>query len=530
VAIDITNNGPATTSWTLTFAFAGNQQVTQGWNATYTQNGPNVSVASESYNGALATGASASTGFNLSYSGSNPTPTAFTLNGTACDNGQTPPPTSPPPTSPPPGGGSHVANPFVGATGYLNPDYVKEVGAQASQDGSATEGAVAKYPTAIWMDHIGAIAGDGGRLGLQSQMDDALAKAANAPVTIEVVIYDLPGRDCAALASNGEIPATQAGLTEYESQYIDPIAAILGNAKYTGSANLRVVTVIEPDSLPNAVTNQSKPACQTATPFYEQGTEYALNALHAIPNVYTYLDIAHSAWLGWSSNMGPAAQEYAKVVTATKAGFASVDGFISDTANYTPVTEPFLPNSQLSVGGQPLDSAKFYQWNPYFDEHTYDNAMYTQLVSAGFPSSIGFLIDTSRNGWGGANRPTQLNGSPTTPDSYAAANKIDQRPFRGDWCNQAGAGIGARPQAQPFGSADHVIAYVWIKPPGESDGDYPTASHSHGDPHCDPNGTNTDGNGVTYSTGSLAAGDVPAGQWYAAEFQQLVANAYPSMS
>ena len=535
VAINITNNGPATTSWNLTFAFPGNQQVTNGWNATYTQSGQNVTVASENYNGALATGASTSTGFNLSYSGTNAVPSSFALNGTTCDGGQTPPPTSPPPTSPPPtspppGGGSHVSNPFVGATGYLNPDYVKEVNAQASQDGSAAESAVAKYPTAIWMDHIGAIAGDGGRLGLQAQMDAALAKAASGPLTIEVVVYDLPGRDCAALASNGEIPATQAGLTEYESQYIDPIAAILGNAKYTASANLRVVTIVEPDSLPNAVTNQSKPACQQATPFYEQGIEYALNALHAIPNVYTYVDAAHSAWLGWSSNMGPAAQEYAKVARATKAGFASVDGFISDTANYTPVTEPFLPNTTLSVGGQPLDSATFYQWNPYFDEHSYDNAMYSQLVSAGFPSSIGFLIDTSRNGWGGPSRPTQLNSSPSTPDSYVAANKIDKRPFRGDWCNQAGAGIGARPQAQPFGSGDHVIAYVWIKPPGESDGDYPTASHTHGDPHCDPNGTNTDGNGGTYSTGALAAGDVPAGQWYAAEFQQLVSDAYPSLS
>ena len=529
VAINVTNNGPATTSWTLGFAFPGNQQVTNGWNGTYAQSGQNVTVTSETYNGTLSTGASASTGFNLSYSGSNPVPTSFTLNGTTCDGGQNPPPTSPPPTSPPPGNGSHVANPFVGATGYLNPDYVNEVTAQASQDGSAAEAAVANNQTAIWMDHIGAIAGDGGKLGLQAQLDKALAQAASGPVTIEVVIYDLPGRDCAALASNGEIPATQAGLTEYESQYIDPIAAILGNAKYT-SSNLRVVTTVEPDSLPNAVTNQSLASCQAATPLYEQGIEYALNKLHAIPNVYTYLDIAHSAWLGWSSNLGPAAQEYAKVVRATSAGFASVDGFISDTANYTPTTEPFLPNTTLSVGGQPVDSAKFYQWNPFFDEHSYDNAMYSQLVSSGFPGSIGFLIDTSRNGWGGPNRPTQLNSSPTTPDSYVAANKIDQRSFRGDWCNQAGAGIGARPQAQPFGSADHVIAFVWIKPPGESDGDYPASGHSHGDPHCDPSGTNTDGNGGTYPTGSLAGADVPAGQWYAAEFKQLVANAYPALS
>ncbi|HEY2697657.1 MAG TPA: glycoside hydrolase family 6 protein [Pseudonocardiaceae bacterium] len=528
-AIQITNDGPATTSWTLGFAFPGNQQVAQGWNGEYHQSGENVTVTSETYNGALATGASTSTGFNLSFSGTDAVPTAFTFNGATCDTGSTPPPTSPPPTSPPPSGGSHLANPFAGATGYLNPDYTSEVAAQASADGSAAEAAVAKYPTAIWMDHIAAIAGDGGRLGLSAQLDDALAQAANGPITIEVVIYDLPGRDCAALASNGEIPATQAGLTEYETQYIDPITAILGNSKYTASSNLRVVTIVEPDSLPNAVTNQSLAACQAATPLYEKGIEYALNSLHAIPNVYTYLDIAHSAWLGWSSNMGPAAQEYAKVVKATTAGFAGVDGFISDTANYTPVTEPFLPNSQLSVGGQPLDSAKFYQWNPYFDEHSYDNAMYSQLVSAGFPSSIGFLIDTSRNGWGGASRPTQLNGSPTSPDAYVAANKIDQRSFRGDWCNQAGAGIGARPQADPFGTSDHVIAFVWIKPPGESDGDYPASGHTHGDPHCDPAGTNTDGNGGTYPTGALAGADIPAGQWYAAEFQQLVGNAYPTL-
>jgi cellulose 1,4-beta-cellobiosidase len=155
--------------------------------------------------------------------------------------------------------------------------------------------------------------------------------------------------------------------------------------------------------------------------------------------------------------------------------------------------------------------------------------MYSQLVSDGFPSSIGMLIDTSRNGWGGSSRPTALNSSPTTVDTYVAANKVDQRPFRGDWCNQAGAGIGARPAAQPYGAAGHIIAYVWIKPPGESDGDYPTATHTHGDPHCDPAGTQTDGNGGTYPTNSIAGFDVPAGQWFAAEFQQEVQNAYPAL-
>ena len=147
-----------------------------------------------------------------------------------------------------------------------------------------------------------------------------------------------------------------------------------------------------------------------------------------------------------------------------------------------------------------------------------------------FGGDAGDETFTAQDDWARRCPDIALNGSPTAPDSYVAANKIDQRSFLGDWCNQAGAGIGARPQAQPFGSSDHVIAFVWIKPPGESDGDYPTSGHSHGDPHCDPAGTNTDGNGGTYPTGSLAGADVPAGQWYAAEFKQLVANAYPALS
>jgi len=427
---------------------------------------------------------------------------------------------------------THVADPYTGAKPYLNPDYVAEVNAQVSADGgNAAEAAVANNQTAIWLDTIASINGGttatGTRTGLMQQLTNAAAQGTTStPSLVEIVIYDLPGRDCAALASNGEIPATSAGLTEYESQYIDPIASILGQF---ASSPIRVVAIIEPDSLPNVVTNQSLANCQTATPYYETGIEYALNKLHAIPNVYNYMDIAHSAWLGWPSNLNATPAVYNTVVKATTAGYNSIDGFISDTANYTPVQEPFLTNPTLNVGGAPLDSVTFYQYNPTFDELTYDTDMYNTLVAAGFPASKKFLVDTSRDGWGGPLRPTALNSTPTTAAAYVAANKIDQRPFRGDWCNQNNAGIGARPTDQPFGSSSPVLAYVWIKPPGESDGDYPTSTHSHGDPHCDPNGTNTDGNGNTYSTGSIPGYDVPAGQWFAAEFQMLVKNAYPAL-
>jgi len=331
VNLTITNNDPAITSWTVGFAFPSGQTVTNGWNATYTQTGANVTAASLSYNGSLATGASTSTGFNLADSGTNTAPTTFTLNGQTCNGGGNPPPTTNPPTTNPPTTnpttnppttnpptttpptttpstppGTHVANPFVGAAAYLNPDYTAEV------SGVSGGSLVAKWATGIWMDRKAAIAGGNGRLSLTQQMDNALAKAASGPVTIEIVIYDLPGRDCAALASNGEIPATAAGLTDYENNYITPIASIFSTPKYVNS-NLRVVTIIEPDSLPNAVTNPSLPACGTSAPLYEQGIEFALNKLHAINNVYTYVDAAHSAWLGWPSNLPPAGQEFAKV-------------------------------------------------------------------------------------------------------------------------------------------------------------------------------------------------------------------------
>jgi len=326
------------------------------------------------------------------------------------------------------------------------------------------------------------------------------------------------------LSSMVQLTVSNNGLTYYEQDYINPIAQILTNFEHT---NIRVIAVIEPDSLPNLVTNLNDANCAQANSSgaYVNGIQYALNKLHAIPNVYNYVDIAHSAWLGWSSNMGPAVNLFKSVASGTTAGVNSMDGFISDTANTTPITEPYMTATQ-SINGQPVDSANFYQFNPYIDELTYNEAMYTNLVNAGFPSTIGMLIDTSRNGWGGSSRPTGPSTS-TDLNTFVNQSKVDRRPFRGDWCNQNGAGLGPFPQANPNSSFTHLYAYVWIKPPGESDGDYPTATHSHGDPHCDPNGTNTDGNGNTYPTNAIPGFDIPAGQWFPAQFQQLVQNAFP---
>jgi cellulose 1,4-beta-cellobiosidase len=52
------------------------------------------------------------------------------------------------------------------------------------------------------------------------------AAGANPPIIGAFVVYDLPNRDCAALASNGEYTVANDGLTKYKA-YVDAIAAIL---------------------------------------------------------------------------------------------------------------------------------------------------------------------------------------------------------------------------------------------------------------------------------------------------------------
>jgi expansin (peptidoglycan-binding protein) len=81
----LTNTGTtALNGWTLRFAFPGNQQIGQGWSATWAQSAANVTATNASYNGNLTPGASTQIGFNGTYTGSNPLPTAFTLNGVTC--------------------------------------------------------------------------------------------------------------------------------------------------------------------------------------------------------------------------------------------------------------------------------------------------------------------------------------------------------------------------------------------------------------------------------------------------------------
>ena len=50
----ITDDGPAWSNWTLSYSYAGNQTLQNGWNGTWAQSGKTVTVTSAAYNGAVA--------------------------------------------------------------------------------------------------------------------------------------------------------------------------------------------------------------------------------------------------------------------------------------------------------------------------------------------------------------------------------------------------------------------------------------------------------------------------------------------
>ncbi len=410
---------------------------------------------------------------------------------------------------------ARVDNPYAGVTGYINPEW------KARADAESGGSRVSSNPTGVWMDRIAAIGGTGSSatMGLRDHLDEALAQGAGY---IQIVIYNLPGRDCAALSSNGELGPTE--IERYKTEYIDPIAAIERDSKY---ASLRIINIIEIDSLPNLVTNTGSSKTATATcdvmkanGNYQKGIQYALGALYKAGNTYNYIDAGHHGWIGWDTNFNDSAALFAETAKGAEGGVETVTGFITNTANYSALEEPYLTVTEATR------LSKWVDFNKYVDEKSFAAAFRTKMVALGMNANIGMLIDTSRNGWGGPSRPTAASTA-SDVDTMVNESRIDRRIHLGNWCNQSGAGLGERPKAVGTGGID---AYVWIKPPGESDGASQFIENDQGkgvDGMCDPTYAGNARNGNSMS-GALA--DAPlSGAWFSSQFQELMANAYPAL-
>ncbi|KAK0482531.1 cellobiohydrolaseII [Armillaria novae-zelandiae] len=353
-----------------------------------------------------------------------------------------------------------AGNPFEGFEIYLSPYYAAEVTAAAQVMSSSSSRAleIAQVPTFTWFDAVAKVPD----LGTYLADAQSLQTSSGKKYIVQIVVYDLPDRDCAALASNGEFSIADDGLNKYEN-YIDQLVAQIKQFP-----DVRVVAVIEPDSLANLVTNLSVSKCSNAQTAYKAGVTYAMQQLNSV-GVYMYLDAGHAGWLGWPANLSPAAQLFNSLYTS--AGSPQfVRGLATDVANY---------NALSAASPDPITSG-----NPNYDEIHYINALAPLLTA--MPAH--FIVDQGRSG------------------------KQNIRTAWGDWCNVKGAGFGTRPTTNTGSSL--IDSIVWVKPGGECDGTSNTSSPRY-DAHCGQ---------------SDAASNAPeAGTWFQAYFEALVSNATPAL-
>jgi len=366
--------------------------------------------------------------------------------------------------------------------------------------------AMVATPQAVWFT-------GGTPHGVQQDVKNTVSLALAKKTVPVLVAYNVPYRDCSQFSAGGA-----ASPADYRA-WIDGFAAGIGNSP--------AVIILEPDSLgiipwynPFAnrdswVTNPNYEWCQPADASSATAAadrfaiiSYAVDKLKANPSAHVYLDGTHSSWLG----AGDAADRL------LQAGVKRADGFFLNLSNYRPndMLEKYGtwiakciwfadPTSHSWGGGHaeycasqyfspngPVNPNDISTWH-YTDEWYAGNVENQSWVP--YPGDAGlkhFVIDTSRNG----------QGIWTPTASYPDAQ---------DWCNPPLRGVGVRPTAA---TADDLLdAYLWVKIPGQSDG------------QC-TRGLGAGGTTVDPEWGII---DPAAGVWFPGMALQLVQHASPPL-
>jgi endoglucanase len=357
-----------------------------------------------------------------------------------------------------------------------------------------------------------------------------------------LVAYNIPFRDCSQYSAGG---ATDTAA--YEA-WIDAFAEGIGSGQ--------AVVILEPDSLGiipyNTTIFGASEWCQpdlTGTGLTPQQANaaryvqinYAVDSLRAhAPNALVYLDGTHSAWLGVSE----------AAYRLVQAGVARAQGFFQNVSNYNTTHDSLIFGSwvsqvitgatnplhqgwawQTDANGNPVFE---YTWFPsqYDPATNYTTVNYSDAFVAGVTGTIDsatgnvaatthFVIDTSRNGQG------PLNVAPYGVAPYDQPASVLSALTTGDWCNPPGAGLGLRPTANT--GVPLLDAYLWVKTPGESDGQCDSAGGARGWDYSvyDPWGIT--GAAETTFDPLWGTTDPAAGAWFGAQALQLAQNANPPL-
>jgi len=424
-------------------------------------------------------------------------------------------------------------NPFKGEKFYVNPSYRDLLQTSISTAEGRVKETLLKMqnvPSAFWIDVKSKIRKGDGHPDL-STVEGILEDAAKCdpPHLVVFIVYDLPNRDCWALASNGEIcchygrdvgrtkcemgsngfykeyPDTcRDGLREYKETYIDPFAEVV--KRYDG--RVPVVLVIEPDSLPNMITNMKdrRPdeprGCHDETKVaYMEGIKYAVQKFSETDAVM-YLDAGHGGWLGWANDNDDQTGRFANLIRDM--GIAGkLRGFATNVANYQAVGEILCPSPGTCRGYFGSDDpccqddpcGLRQEWNWGHNELNYIDVLDSKMRSAIPSFRPKFIIDTGRNG------------------------KPDARTSCSNWCNPRNNGIGHVPTTSTPDA--RIDALYWLKTPGESDGCTETLPDGGKCPRFD---------GMCASADSIGSGPgepraPEAGLWFDYQIKQLAANA-----
>lgn len=348
--------------------------------------------------------------------------------------------------------------------------------------------AMIETPQAVWVT-----SGTGHRL-TQSVKAEVKRAAGKKKVPV-LVAYNIPFRDCAQYSAGG---ATT--VAEYEA-WIDAFAAGIGNHE--------VAIMLEPDSLgiiPFYTDINGNPEwCQpsdadpaTAVAERFEMLNYAVDKFKALPRTSVYLDGTHSGWLG----VGDVANRL------DRAGVRRADGFFVNLSNYQTTERQLKYGTWIAkcvwfategpswaLGHFEWCASQYYPANPSdFSTWTLTDEWYDANVGVVAPDQLAhFVVDTSRNGQG-----------PWTPPAGHGW------PDAQDWCNPPNRGLGLRPTTNTGNPL--ADAFLWIKTPGQSDG------------QCD-RGTGT---GVDPARGGMA--DPAAGAWFEQQAVELVQFANPPLA
>ncbi|KAJ1303749.1 hypothetical protein OPQ81_008173 [Rhizoctonia solani] len=316
------------------------------------------------------------------------------------------------------------SNPFAGKTFYGNPYYrslveaeVVKLKAEGKTELAAKAAKVARVPVFSWVYDTESVK------DITGYLEDAAAiqKKTGKKQIVQLVIYNLPDRDCSSKASAGELSLTSSatGETPYQKLLQSARAQI---EKYP---DITVAIILEPDSIGDLVASNGVAKCSSSAQAHKRLLSLAIATLQ-LPNVSIYLDGANAGWLGES--LAPTAALLSDILKDAKAqnANATVRGLATNISNYNG-----LGNQQKA--GQ--------------DELKYIKDLAPYLKKVGFPAN--FIVDQGRSG----------NQQATRRDN--------------DWCNFKYAGFGLRPAVTTHPLVDAV---VWVKPGGESDGTTDTSS------------------------------------------------------